>query len=463
MTTKPARSLVPSATRRFAIDCLGLSYPAIPAATRARAKLILLDTLGAMLSASRPVFPGPAKLLRLTAADHSDGPCLIVGTGIRTTLDSAALVNGYLGYALDIESHHAAAIVHAAAVAAPAALVVAQHQSRSGADLLTAMVLGIDVTCRVSLALGPSDLYARGFNVTAVCGTFGAAAAAGWLFGLDVDQFEATMGLAATQASGLMGWTSDPSEESRPFNVGLAARSGITAARCASAGLGAPQAVFDDTTKFNVFRAWSLDGKGSPGQLFADFGQRFATDELVMKRYACCAFLHPALDGLLAILNDEGLSSQDIETIVMRFPKSGAPTIDANPLRSHCAQYILALACVRRAVSFEDVLFDRSADPGMNRLLSVISVEHDEELDRHFPDSYATAIEIAASGRRRFSRRVQWPKGSPQNPLDEAELIDKFFALAAQRIGRPAAERIAAIVQAIETHTSGELIDALSA
>ncbi len=459
----PKESLASSVTRRFAVNCVGLSYYGIPAATRAHAKLILLDTLGAMLSAARPLFPGPAKLLRLVASDNTEGPCLVVGTDIRTSLGNAALVNGYLGYALDIESHHGAAIAHAAAAVVPAALVVAQHESRSGQDMLTAMILGIDVTCRLSLAFGPPDLYARGYNVTGVCGAFGTAAAAAWLFGLDADQFEAGMGLAATQAGGLMGWTNDPSEESRPFNVGLAARNGITAARCASARLGAPKAVFDDTTKFSVFRTWSLDAKGSPEQLFVGFGERFATDELTIKRYACCAFLHPALDGLLTLLNDEGLSSQDIDGITMRFPKSGAPSIDANPLRSHCAQYILPLACVRRAVRFEDVLFDRSADAEMERLMGVTSVEHDEELDHQFPDSYATVIEIAASGRRRFSNRVECAKGSPQNPLSDAEVIDKFLDLAGQRIGRQGAERVASIVLAIEAHTSVELIETLSA
>ena len=453
----------PSLTARLAAACAAMTYDSIPARTRDRTKMILLDTLGAMLSASRPLFPGTQRLSAFVRAEREDGPCVIVGTDLRTSATNAALMNGYLGYAMDIESHHGPAVMHAAASVVPAALVTAQQQQSDGASFLAAIALGIDVACRVSLAIGPNDLYARGFHPTAVGDTFGTAAAAGLLSKLSPKQMESALGLAANQASGLLAWASDHSEESRPFNPGLAARNGVTAARLAALGFGAPRAVFDLEAKYNVFRAWSLNGVGSPGRLLDGFGERFAVDELIIKRYACCAFLHPALDGLLSILEDDGVSADDIVGMVMRFPSSGAPIIDDNPLRSHRAQYILPVAAVRRGVAFEDVIFDRSSEEAIRRLAGGTTLVYDEELDRLYPERYTTVIEVQTRDGVTHVRRVDFARGCPENPMDHDEIVEKFRHLAEQRVAAGRAELILSLVQEMDkAENVNELVEALS-
>lgn len=441
----------PTLTARLADACLGMTYDSLPAATRRRTKLILLDTLGAMFSASRPLFGGTQRLSEFVRAERDDGPCGVVGTNIHTSPTNAALMNGYLGYALDSESHHGAAILHAAALVVPAVLATAQQESREeGSDFLAAITLGIDVACRVSLAIGPNDLYARGFHPTAVAGAFGAAAASGALLRLNRQQIENSMGLAATMAGGLLAWASDQSEESRPFNPGLAARNGVTAARLAALGFGAPQGIFDADSKYNVFRAWSLDGIGSPDRLLEGFGEKFSIEELIIKRHASCSFLHPAVDGLLSILQDRGLSQEDIASIIMRFPSSGAPIIDNNPLRSHRAQYILPLAAIRGRVQFEDVIFDRSSEESVRRLTEITSIVHDDELDRGYPDRYTTVIEVVTRAGEKHSRRVEWARGCPENPMTDDEIVAKYRYLAGQRVDDGRAQRILALVDGLE-------------
>src|SRR6185312_11847057 len=122
----------------------------------------------------------------------------------------------------------------------PAALAEAQQRGSSGERLLTAVALGIEVACRVSLAIGPNDLYNRGFHPTSIAGSFGAAAAVAALKQLDGPIFARAFGLASTMTGGLLAWASDESEESRPFNPGSAARNGLTAGRLAALGFGAP-------------------------------------------------------------------------------------------------------------------------------------------------------------------------------------------------------------------------------
>ena len=438
-----------SLTTRFAEVCAAWDVAAIPEGVCARSRLVMLDTLGAMLSATRPLFPGTRRLEQLIRAQGT-GPCPVVGTRLATTPIDAALMNGYLAYALDIETHHGAAIVHAAASVVPAALSAAATNPTDGAGFLAAVVLGIDVACRVALAIGPNDLYARGLHPTAIGGAFGAAVAAGTLLGLDADGLERALGLAATEACGLLAWASDETEESRPLNPGLAARNGVTAARLAATGFGAPRGVFDPAAKYNVFHAWSLDGAGNPIRLLDGFGEAFAVADLIFKRHACCAFLHPAVDALLDIRADTGLGADDLTAIVVRFPRTGAPMIDGNPLRSHRAQYILPLAATRGVVDFADVIVDRSAEPAIRRLADATRFVHDDELDPLYPERYVTHLAVTGRDGRVHEQRVDWARGTPENPMGDDEIVAKFHRLAGDRVNPGVADRIAGVVLDLE-------------
>src|SRR5437660_496383 len=170
-------------------------------------------------------------------------------------IGKAALANGTMAYACDVEPHHPEGILHPVAVMVPTALAVGELVGAGGADFLAAVALGLEVEYRVSVALGPAEQYALGFHPSAVCGAFGAAAAAAFLVKLDAEAVERAFGLAACQASGLMAWESDPTENARPFQMGMAARNGVTAARLAASGFGGPAAVFDHG--HTVFRAFS--------------------------------------------------------------------------------------------------------------------------------------------------------------------------------------------------------------
>lgn len=456
-------STTQSLTTQLAEACAQFSYDALPAATQQRAKLVLLDTLGAILNASRPIFPGTRKLRAFVESESADGQYAVIGTDIRTTATNAALMNGFLGYAIDNESHHGEAILHAAAAVLPATWATAQEMGSDGTAVLTSLVLGIDVACRVSLAIGPNDLYIRGFHPTSIAGTFGAAAAAGYLLGLDRQQFEHAFGLAATETSGLLAWSSDETEESRPLNPGLAARNGLSSAKLAKLDFGAPQGIFDSSSKYNVFKSWSLDGVGAPHRLMENFGTTFAVDELTFKLYACCAFLHPGLDGLLSILESEKIAASDIADIVIRFPRTGAPIIDNNELRSHRAQYILPLAVLRQAVHFEDVINDRSDDPQVRALAERTTFIQDDELDPLYPERYVTILEIVTKDGATHSRRVDFARGTPQNPTTPEEIITKFRQVAAARVDEATIERIITMVEQFDAAASvDELLELLT-
>jgi len=238
-------------------------------------------------------------------------------------------------------------------------------------------------------------------------------AAAARLIGLRGAPRRHAFGLAGTSASGLLAWVSDPSEHSRPYNMGLAAGHGVRAAHLASCGFGGPPAVF--AGKYPLGQAFS--GRWDGRALCDGLGERFKVMEMTFKRYACCAFIHPGLDGLLDIRAADAVAPEAMRRITLRCPRSGYHVIDGNPLRSHCAQYVLALAAHKGGVEFSDILHDRRGDPEIRRLSENIQVVGDEELDQTYPDLYRSIIEIETTGGRRFRRDVTYPKGAPECPL----------------------------------------------
>ncbi len=441
--TPPSAS---SVSRPLAERVAAFRFRDVPPEVVAAARLVLLDTLGAMLVASAPRYPASRIVMDFIRRLGGTPESTLVGQGRRTSCVNAALANGTLGYYCDIEPHHPGAILHAPAVMIPTSLAVGEKEAADGRRFLAAVILGIEVGCRVSYALDPVALYNRGFHPSAIAGAFGAAAAAGFLFRLRPERQVVALGLAMQQACGLLAWASDPTEHSRPLNPGLAARNGTTAAYLARLGFGGPPTPFEG--KYDAFTAFS--GTAHPEALLADWGRRFYLTELAYKRYSSCAFTHPGLDALLGLAADEKLGAADVERIVLRFPRNGAHMIDDNPLKSHNAQYILPVGLVFGRVLIDDILLDRTQHPEVARLSAGMQLVHDPALDAGYPERYTSVVELTTRDGRTLSRRVEAARGTAENPLTPDEVRAKYRGLAAGVVPAARAEAIRRVVDRME-------------
>ena len=403
---------------------------------------VVLDGTGALLAATNPAY-ATGRLIADFVEERAGKPeSTVVGGGFRTGCVDAALANGTMGYACDIEPYHPEAILHPIAVLVPAALAVGERTGASGRAFLAAVALGCEVEYRISMALGPAAQYALGFHPSAVCGCFGAAAAAAYLLGLGAEAVIRAFGLAGCQASGLMAWESDSTENARPFQMGMAARNGITAALLAERGFGGPVAIFDKG--HTIFHAFSRAAR--PAALTRDLGKTYdGVMGLALKPFACVAFLHPGLDALIEILREHDLGPDDVEGLVMRFARSGVHCVDGNPLKSHCAQYILPVAVADRTVGVDAIFADRRLlDPKVAELARRTQVVADDgELEAPFPDRYATVIEVTTRAGRMYSKRNDIARSNPESPMSEADVTAKFTALASSVA---TADRIAALI-----------------
>ena len=448
MSATPRTSALAEFIARFNAD-------ALPGAVHARTIELVLDGTGCLLAAANPVFSTGALIATFVRDQGGTPEGSVVGSGFRAGCVHAALANGTMGYACDFEPHHPEAILHPIAVMIPTALALGERVAARGRQFLGAVALGCEVEYRVSIALGPAEQYALGFHPSAVCGCFGATAAAASLLNFDAEAVTRALGLAACQASGLMAWESDPSENARPFQMGMAARNGITAALLAAQRFGGPIGVFDHG--HTVFEAFSRAPR--PELLTEGLGERWdGVTGLAIKPYPCVSFLHPALDALFALLEEEDLRPAQIEAIVLRFPRSGVHCVDDNPLKSHCAQYVLSTALVRGRLEVADLFTDwRVSDSRIRALSQRVRVEPDDgELEARFPDRYATEIELRTTSGKTLRRRNDIARGYPETPMSQAEIDAKFDALVGSVASPP---RIAALKRALAALPEADALD----
>lgn len=444
-------------TRQLASWLAGIKAGDIPDVIRRRTLAVVTDGTGALLAAANPAYSTGQRIARFVKDQGGTPEASVVGGGFKTSVTNAALANGTMGYACDVEPHHPEAILHPIAIMVPTALAMAERTNASGADFLAAVAIGCEVEYRVSMSIQPVELYNLGFHPSAVAGCFGATACAAFLLKLNTEQNIRAFGLAGCQASGMMAWESDPTENSRPFQMGMAARNGVTSALLVQGEFGGPTHIFDHG--HTMFRAFSRNPK--PELLTKGLGTEWAgISELAIKPYSTVSFLHPALDALFEILNETKLKAVDVRTVRLRFPRSGVHCVDGNPLKSHCAQYVLAVAIARGAIDVADLFIDRrETDPAVATLAKKVEVIHDDELDKLFPDFYASILEIETNDGRRVTKRKDIARGYPEAPMPQAELDAKFDRLAGS-VATPA--RLKALKEALATLPTAKTITTLA-
>ena len=407
----------------------GFSREQVPAGVRDYARLAAFDAIGVLFAASHPSVTSAAQIGAFAELHGGNGPATLIGRGRRVDVVSASLANGTLGYALDFEPHHPEAILHPLAAVVPAALALSEGLGRSGAEAMGAVIIGCEIAYRVSMALDPRELYGLGFHPSAVAGVFGVAASAAHLLDLDEEACARSIGLAALQASGLLAWQDDPREDARPFQMGMAARNGVTAALLAGQGFGAPDRVFDGG--HTVLHAFSR--VADPAPLTDRLGGSWdGITSLAIKPYPCVSFLHPALDAMEAILEREQTSPAEIESIDLRFAESGAHCVDGNPLKGHCAQYVLPVRAATGQLSFLDLFTDlRQGNGEVARLAAATTVTRDRgTFDAMFPDAYACEVTLCLSGGRTLKEQRNIARGHPEAPLPDDRIFGKFEKVA---------------------------------
>ncbi|WP_166462561.1 MmgE/PrpD family protein [Amycolatopsis acidicola] len=298
-----------SPTASFAATLSALRAEDLPAPVRTLAKQCLLDVLGTTLAGAGE----PAAVLArdFLVSETTSGPCTVVGTGMSLPASAAALANGTAGHALDFDDV-ISTVGHPSVAVAPAALAVAERIGASGAALLTAFAAGVETQARLAEVVGPAH-YARGFHTTATLGSFGAAAAAANLLGLDAERTNAALAIAGTQAAGLKAVFGTMS---KPLHAGRAAANGVVAAELAARGFTSADDILGDAQGFAVAESGAFDHE----VLTAGLGSPWRLRDVRFKVHAACFLTHAAINAIIALSTEHDFAARAVERITVSVP-----------------------------------------------------------------------------------------------------------------------------------------------
>src|SRR4029077_10175329 len=303
-----------------------LKFEDIPPEVLERAKTLTLDFLGSAIRARRDAESTPSLLKMLEAlALDGKGESTVFGDSKTWTPAVAALLNGALGHSLDFDDTHADSSLHASAPVVPAAFAVGELTGASGRDVLTAIVAGYEVCCRLGNALDPTSHYARGFHPTAIAGTYGAAAAAAKLFGLSQQQIIAAFGVSGSQAAGSLQFLVNGAWNKR-YQVGAAAMNGVIAATLARNDfVGATESV---EGKHGLLVGYSDDAH--PDKAVSSLGTTYETMKIGVKPYPSCRYTHAAIDAIIAMRREHNLTPDRVSRIEIGLHRNGI-TLTGDP------------------------------------------------------------------------------------------------------------------------------------
>jgi len=444
------------ATAAQAAFAAGLRFEQLPGEVVAHVKTCVLDTLGCCLFGTTQ--PSVRTLAQMVADEAPDGPAQVFGTRQRTSPAMAALVNGTAAHSFQLDEIHIQATLHPGSVALPAALAIAQSGDAraSGRELIAALVAGYETGLRTGIAARGS-IFTRGYHNQGATGALVAAVSAGRLLGLDPLALQHALGIAGSQAAGLMAVQEGAMAKS--FHGGRAAQSGVYAARLARLGFtGIPQVLEEPYGGF--LSTVAIPAQCDGAALTAGLGERWETLKVGYKPAPASNGSVSAMTALDTLMREHGLEAAQIERITAG--------VSSNTL-AHCGwdytpdkvqgvlaaqmnlRYGLAVMALEREATAAQFAPDRLFAPETMAFLPRIQVEHEPKYDGQ-GGIYRVACRLGVRTRdgRTLETEVLFRKGSVEDPMSADELRGKFLGLAAPVLGAARADALAAAVDRLE-------------
>jgi 2-methylcitrate dehydratase PrpD len=293
-------------TRDLARWSSGLTHADISDSARTWARHAILDWFGVAIAGAREPL---AAILAEEFTGGGNARATLVALNGTAALHDAALVNGAVSHALDFDDVNRQMHGHPTAPVASAVLALGEVLGSSGRDIVLAFIAGYEVECRIGDMCGDAH-YDKGFHATGTFGTFGAAAGAARLMGLDADQTAIALGIAASQASGLK---LNFGTMTKPLHAGKAAANGLIAARLAARGFTARSDAIEAPQGFTATQAPGFTAQA----VRPDPKAPLAVEENLFKYHAACYLTHSSIEAIRDLRRKHGIGLDDLEAMTL--------------------------------------------------------------------------------------------------------------------------------------------------
>jgi aconitate decarboxylase len=432
-----------SPTRSLAEYIAGVSYKDIPPEVVSHIKFCFIDSLGCALFGSTLPW---GKIITSFAKELGKGKgALIWGDGAEVPSTSAPLANGTLIHSFEMDDLHRVGVIHPGSEAIPAADALVRHVGDvDGKRFLTAVVAGYEIGCRVGMTGGAAQLR-RGFHPSATSGTFAAGAAAAKMLRLNPAKTVHSLGIAGTQAAGLM--AAQHASMVKRMHPGRSAQAGVYGALLAAKGFTGIEDVLE--APYGGFCSTFID-KPNLSHLTDQLGKRFETLNVGFKPYPCCGSNHTSIDALKKILREHPeVSSKNVEKIRIRTSRATKLHVGwpYQPKSMTTAQMNL-LFCVAILLHDRDFFVDQVTEKSIRRsdvlqTTKKIEVLEDPQFDALGDEGrHGVDLEVQLRDGKSYSEKVLHAKGSDKHPMTREEVLAKFRLLASRVLSGSRVEKL---------------------
>lgn len=417
MSTASTSPAVTEQLARFVVTTTHL-----PPGARDAARTTFANALGVMIGGSNEdaYLSAHATL----AALRLPAQATLWGRSDRTSVTAAALLGGVAAHVQDFDDTHLSTVIHPGAPIVPAAVAVGEYTGATLGEVVMAVALGAEVTLRIGVGLGHTH-FDRGWHITGTTGRFGAAAAAGRLLGLSVQQTQAALGIAATEAAGLQAAFGTMTKS---FHAGKAAYDGVEAALLASMDFTSAPAAIEGRRGY----AQTLSGDVDVDAMVRELGRSWELQSNAIKPYACGIVSHPVIDAGIE-LRRVGVRAGDIKAVRLR---TNPVVLDVmgvadpmNGLQSKFSVYhCFAVGLIDGAGGPEQFSDARATDPDIAELRRRITVDLDPSIARD--ECFVDIVGIET-----HRRHVEHATASKDRPMTVEQLQDKIRLVTAPVLG----------------------------
>jgi 2-methylcitrate dehydratase PrpD len=411
-----------------------LRYEDIPSQVREHTKRCILDSLGVTIAAGT-LGLGHTQLVELIKEGGGNKESTILSFGGKVPAWMAAFANGAMARAVNYDDNHDESIAHPSGVTLSSVLAVAERVGNvSGKDLITAVTLGNDITCRMGLSIcqRPKGVNPEEWFLSAVNGTFGATVACSKVLRLDADKTRDALGIALFEASGTAECFTATGAVSmmRGMVTGFTAKSAVLAALMAEKGItGVKESLNGKAGLYNVYFGGDYHRDSLTGQL----GKRFVSGEIAQKPWPTCRYIQSYIDNVIQLVREHNISGEDIKQIrphVAGFIKTRCEPLEHQRRpenfnhAGHALPYLLAVAATKKRIRLKDLITELD-DPRSLEMAQKVEPVYDERFDVHNRIG-PSMVEIELNNGNSFSKELRIAYGHPQNPLSFQHLTDKF-------------------------------------
>jgi 2-methylcitrate dehydratase PrpD len=458
-----SREIRMSIADRYAEYATELRFDDLPAEVVEHAKKLIVDIVANAIGGHDWMDSGPKIVEGVRSLDRGGSGATVLATGEAMSPEWATLVNGSMAHSLDYDNHHAKGVIHAGSSVVSCALAAGEETGADGRELITSVVIGYEIACRLAMALGPHSSHEMGFHPTGTCATFAGSAIIGRLRGTGAAPIVNAMGLNGSQAAGSMQYVVNGAWNKRT-HPGLATHSSFVAMALAEAGFIGAAEVFEGEQGF--LQGYAL--RPQPEAATATLGSEYETLNVAIKPYSLCRYTHQTLEILIGLATEEGLEPADVRSILVEMPTYGLQLVGSpieakrNPTSPVDAQFsapfAAALALTEKRAGLD--VFTRVLEEGFSeefrRLLSATDVRSADDLDAIHPEFWPGRVTVETTSGT-IERSAKHMRGEPEIPMGFDDLAAKFAELTPNHSDETR-RAVLEVAADLESHTVDDLI-----